>query len=207
MSVEITYGLERIAIPLMRVNNFQEIRWNQDLTYGDVNLQAEQEHSRYYIDVADVKNLRQMYDLFESEARTCLENGLVLPGYDYLLKCSHTFNILDTRGAIGVTERQTMFGRMREMSRRAAQAYLDQRQLLEFPWLGKVQPLQTDSLEKISKPSRAADLAEPTFDQASFLLEIGTEELPVGDLYAAIEQLETLLKALLSELRLEYEIS
>ncbi|MCX8062521.1 MAG: glycine--tRNA ligase subunit alpha, partial [Anaerolineales bacterium] len=124
VSVEITYGLERIAIALQRVSSFREIQWNQAFTDGDVNLQAEQEHSKYYFEIADVERLRQMYDLFEAEANACLEQGLVLPAHDYVLKCSHTFNVLDTRGAIGVTERQAFFGRMRDLSRRVAEAYL-----------------------------------------------------------------------------------
>ncbi len=135
VSVEITYGLDRIAIALQQVNSFREIQWSPSLTDGDVNLQAEQEHSKYYFELADVGRLRQMYDLFEAEARACLDQGLVLPAHDYILKCSHTFNVLDTRGAVGVTERQALFGRMRELSRRAAQAYLDQRQQLEYPWM------------------------------------------------------------------------
>jgi glycyl-tRNA synthetase len=205
VAVEITYGLERIAIPLMRVNSFKEISWNQDLTYGDVNLQAEQEHSQYYIEVADVKNLRQMYELFESEAHTCLENGLVLPAYDYLLKCSHTFNVLDTRGAIGVTERQVMFGRMREMSKKVAQVYLEQRQRLEIPLIGKIQPFQSESAVYSPKPDTIGNFAAPTNSSAPLLLEIGTEELPVGDLDSALEQLEARLKTLLSEQRLAYQ--
>jgi glycyl-tRNA synthetase len=135
VSVELTYGLERIAIALQRVSSFRDIQWSPTLTDGDVNLQAEQEHSKYYFEVADVERLRRMYDLFEAEAEACLAQGLVLPAHDYILKCSHTFNVLDTRGAVGVTERQVLFGRMRELSRRVAETYLDQRQRLEFPWL------------------------------------------------------------------------
>jgi glycyl-tRNA synthetase len=106
VSVEITYGLERIAMPLQRVRHFRDIQWSQDIKYGEVNYQGEFEHSKYYFEVADVDRLRQMYDLYESEARSALEQGLVLPAYDNVLRCSHTFNVLDTRGAIGVTERQ-----------------------------------------------------------------------------------------------------
>src|SRR5512137_3205900 len=86
VSVEITYGLDRIAIALQQVNSFREIQWSPTLTDGDVNLQAEQEHSKYYFEVADVARLRQMYDLFEAEAETCLAQGLVLPAHDYILK-------------------------------------------------------------------------------------------------------------------------
>jgi glycyl-tRNA synthetase len=120
VSVEITYGLERIAIALQGVDSFRNIQWSPALTDGDVNLQAEQEHSKYYFEIADVGRLRQMYDVYEAEAEACLAQKLVLPAHDYILKCSHTFNVLDTRGAIGVTERQALFGRMRDLSRQVA---------------------------------------------------------------------------------------
>jgi glycyl-tRNA synthetase len=145
VSVELTYGLDRIAIALQRVRGFQDIQWNsvpenavltqRNLSAGDVNLQAEQEHSRYYFEIADIARLRQMYELYEAEANLALEQGLILPAYDYLLKCSHTFNVLDTRGAIGVTERQAFFGRMREIARMISSAYIDERQRLEYPWV------------------------------------------------------------------------
>ncbi|MGB9639358.1 MAG: glycine--tRNA ligase subunit beta, partial [Anaerolineales bacterium] len=198
VSVEITYGLERIAIALQRVNSFRDIRWNEVLTDGDVNLQAEQEHSKYYFEIADVERLRQMYDLFEAEANACLEQGLVLPAHDYVLKCSHTFNVLDTRGAVGVTERQAFFGRMRDLSRRVANAYVEQRQQLGYPWLNlgsKTNPAGSGPvLETKEIPNAPAD----------FLLEIGTEELPVADLHNALEQLRSRLPEWLAELRLSY---
>ncbi|PWH16576.1 MAG: glycine--tRNA ligase subunit alpha/beta [Anaerolineae bacterium] len=210
VSVEITYGLERIAIALQRVSSFREIQWNQAFTDGDVNLQAEQEHSKYYFEIADVERLRQMYDLFEAEARACLEQGLVLPAHDYVLKCSHTFNVLDTRGAIGVTERQAFFGRMRDLSRRVAEAYLAQRQALGFPWLQRqvrlasAVDLPTLSPAKSSSPERVSAQPSVEKDTLPFLLEIGTEELPAQDLADALEQLRTSLPAWLDDLRLAY---
>ena len=206
VSVELTYGLERIAIALQRVSSFREIRWSPTLTDGDVNLQAEQEHSKYYFEVADVERLRQMYDLFEAEAITCLEQGLVLPAHDYVLKCSHTFNVLDTRGAVGVTERQAFFGRMRELSRRVTEAYLEQRQRLEYPWL--VQPSAfSQQSTVISRPSTAnrSQLVEIDRSSKPLLVEIGTEELPAGDLDAALEQLRIKLPEMLEALRLEHD--
>jgi glycyl-tRNA synthetase len=202
VAVEITYGLERIAIALQRVSSFRDIQWSPSLTDGDVNLQGEQEHSKYYFEVADVERLRQMYDLFEAEARTCLEKSLVLPAYDYILKCSHTFNVLDTRGAIGVTERQAFFGRMRDLSRRVAEAYLEQRQRLEYPWL---ENRESRAEMRVAKPE-VRDLSTTPYSPISnpFLLEIGTEELPVGDLEAALEQLGSRVPALLDELRLAH---
>jgi glycyl-tRNA synthetase len=201
VSVELTYGLERIAIALQRVSSFRDIQWSPTLTDGDVNLQGEQEHSEYYFEVADVGRLRKMFELFEAEAQACLARGLVLPAHDYVLKCSHTFNVLDTRGAVGVTERQALFGRMRDLSRRVAEAYISQRQRLGYPWTNK---------SSQSEPAqRALESKEPQVPSGSpasqsFLLEIGTEELPAGDLSSALDQLKARLPDLLAELRLEY---
>jgi len=205
VSVEITYGLERIAIALQRVSSFREIQWSPTLTDGDVNLQAEEEHSRYYFEIADVERLRQMYDLFEKEAYVCLEQGLVLPAHDYLLKCSHTFNVLDTRGAVGVTERQALFGRMREVARGVAEAYLAQRQRLEFPWLDEAAPAESGSTKVGQKTAAAETVAGGTQSSAPLLFEIGTEELPAGDLESALRQLEERLPELLDELHLSYQ--
>ncbi len=199
VSVEITYGLDRIAISLQRVDSFTAIRWNDRLTSGDVNLQAEQEQSTYYFEVADVERLKQMYDLYEQEARACLARSLVLPAHDYVLKCSHTFNVLDSRGAIGITERQAYFGRMRELSRKVAQAYLAQRQHLEYPWLD-----ETGETVAATASSAAAGPSTMMTAPADLLVEVGTEELPAGDLDAAIQQLSERLPALLDELRLSH---
>ncbi len=196
VSVEITYGLDRIAIALQRVRGFRSIHWNQDLTSGDVNLQAEQEHSKYYFEVGDVTRLQQMYDLYEKEAEVCLAQNLVLPAHDYLLKCSHTFNVLDSRGAIGVTERQAYFARMRELARRISDAYLEQRQRLEYPWM-------EHTMIKGGEASVKTLPAMPTPSApAAFLLEIGTEELPAADLDTLLAQLQERVPALLEELRL-----
>jgi len=198
VAVEITYGLDRIAITLQRVQGFTEIHWNDELTCGDVNLQAEQEQCAYYFDVADVERLKKMYDLYEQEAEACLRKNLVLPAHDYMLKCSHTFNVLDSRGAIGLTERQAFFGRMRELSRHVADAYLEQRQRLEYPFLK-----ETGAQAGVSASTAAAPLPVPSAP-AALLLEIGTEELPAGDLDAALEQLKTRVPVWLDELRLEH---
>ncbi len=197
-SVEITYGLERIAMAMQRVRHFKDIRWSVDRTYGDVHLRGEFEHSKYYFDIADVDRLRQMYKLFEAEAEAALEQGLVLPAHDYILKCSHTFNILDTRGAVGVTERQALFGRMRDLARRTAEAYVAQRQQMEFPWLNS-------AVERQARPVEMTLRLPPRPTEASdFLLEIGVEELPSADLDSALAQLRERVPALLDELRLAH---
>ncbi|MEN6572557.1 MAG: glycine--tRNA ligase subunit beta [Anaerolineaceae bacterium] len=200
VAVEITYGLERITMPLQHAHHFREMRWNQTHTYGDINFQGEVEHSRYYFEVADVERQRQLYKIYEKEAEEALSQGLVLPAHDYILKLSHTFNVLDTRGAVGVTERQALFGRMRDLSHRNAEAYLAQRQALEFPWLNEQQAVAVGSSE--SNPVLTpANLPE---GPAEFLLEIGTEELPASDFEAAFDQLRERVPALLDELRLQH---
>ena len=196
VSVEITYGLERIAMVLQGVRHFADIRWSPERTYGDVNLMGEHEHSTYYFDVADVERMRKLYDMYEKEANIAIDNGLVLPAHDYVLKTSHTFNILDTRGAVGVTERQALFGRTRELARRVAEAYVAQRQQAEFPWLTDEKPTAEVESGETSQ--------EITAKTAPFLFEIGTEELPPGDMTGALSQLEAAVPALLDDLRLEH---
>jgi len=204
VSVEITYGLERIAMALQKNYNFKDIRWNKVFTYGEINLQGEQEHSKYYFEDADVARLRKMYDLFEKEAQAALDKGLVLPAYDYLLKCSHTFNVLDTRSAIGVTERQTLFSSMRDLSKRVAETYINQRQELEYPWLEKTHPVTAKS--QVRPKQAALTTSNKAFDTTPqrFLLEIGTEELPASDLKAALIQLTKRVPVLLNEIRLTH---
>ncbi|MGH2538497.1 MAG: glycine--tRNA ligase subunit alpha, partial [Candidatus Promineifilaceae bacterium] len=135
VSVEITYGLDRIALALQAKDSVWEIDYGAGAVYGDLLLPAEIEHCRYYFDVADVEALRQVYDSYEREAQRCLAAGLIAPAHDFNLKCSFIFNVMDTRGAIGVTERANYFGRMRRVARAVAEAYLDQRQRLEYPFM------------------------------------------------------------------------
>ncbi|MBI3158706.1 MAG: glycine--tRNA ligase subunit beta [Chloroflexi bacterium] len=202
VSVEITYGLDRIAAPLQGVRGFQSIRWNDERTFGDLNLAAEQEHSAYYFDVADVERQRQLYALHKAEAEAALEQGLVLPAYDNLLKLSHTFNVMDTRGAVGVTERQALFKDMRTLARKVATAYVEQRQQMEYPWLDDGQPGGNGAGAQGSAGTAAA--LTPLEKAADFLLEIGTEELPPADLDGYLAQLSEAVPALLANLHLEH---
>jgi len=205
VSVELTYGLERIAMALQGNYHFRNILWNPDYTYGDVNYQAEKEHSTYYFEKADIERVREMFRLFEEEANLALDMGLVLPAHDYILKCSHTFNILDTRGSVGVTERQALFGRMRDLSRRTAEVYIQQRESLGYPWLEKPSLAPSAKQPESTMPQLALPPAEEEATSADFLLEIGTEELPAGDLKSALEQLHHLAPSLFEDLHLPYE--
>jgi glycyl-tRNA synthetase len=195
-SVEITYGLERILMTLQGVDHFSKVRWNGEHTYGDLNLLAEKEFSRYYFELADVERLWVLFGEYEAEALRCLADGLIIPAHDYVLKCSHAFNILDSRGAIGVTERAGMFARMRDLARQVSEAYLDQRRELGFPW-----SIDRDDRSPMGKEAGAID-AGPG-EAAPLLVEIGTEELPAGDLTAAVEQLRGRVPGMLAELRLK----
>jgi len=135
VAVEITYGLERLAMYIQEKDNVYDIEWVEGITYGDVFHQNEYEQSCYNFDVSDSQMLFTLFDMYEKEAVRIIENGLILPAYDYVLKCSHTFNLLDARGAISVSERTAFIGRVRNMARLCAQAYLEQREKLGFPLL------------------------------------------------------------------------
>ena len=134
---EITYGLERLAMFIQGVDSIFDLEWVDGVTYGDVFLQNEVEYSKYNFDYSDTAGLFTLFEMYEKEARRLIELGLVLPGYDYVLKCSHTFNLLDARNAISVTERTGYIARVRALARQAAQAYLAERERLGFPMLNR----------------------------------------------------------------------
>jgi glycyl-tRNA synthetase len=208
VAVELTYGLERIAIYLQGVNSVWETDWDGRHTYGDILLRQEVEHCIYDFEVADVDRLMQMYSLFEQEAKACLASGLVIPAHDYVLRCSHTFNLLDARGAIGVTERASYFARMRDLSRQVAAAYLQQREQAGYPFLKSQIPNPKSPTSNFQPPpARAAQPGRATSNlqsPTSFVLEIGVEELPAQDVTAAIEQLTAATPTLLANLRLDH---
>lgn len=135
VTVEVTYGLERIAMYLQGVESVYDISWNGQLSYGDIFLQAEKEFSAFNFEHADVEKLLGQFSGCEEEAFRLLELGLILPAYDYCLKCSHTFNLLDARRAISVAERTRYIGRIRNIARKVAEQYVARRQELGFPLL------------------------------------------------------------------------
>ncbi len=199
--IEYTYGLERIVMYLQGVKEVWQIDWDGRRTYGDVLKLPEIEHCKYDFEIADVARLKAMYDLFEAEAKNCLAHRLVIPAHDYVLRCSHTFNLLDARGAIGVTERAHFFARMRDLARQVSVAYVEQREREEYPWLDdKVIGGQGDKVIVSSHP-----LTVSPRHPVTYLLEIGTEELPGHDLVDAINQLKVALPKLLGDLRLAYD--
>jgi len=137
---EITYGLERIAMYLQGVESVFDLVWSKGsngiVTYGDVFHQNEVEQSKYNFELAETESLFSWFDTCEKESQKLIESGLPLPAYEQVLKCSHTFNLLDARKAISVTERQRFILRIRTLSRAVAQSYYDRRESLGFPMLG-----------------------------------------------------------------------
>lgn len=200
VSVEITYGIERIVLALQSKESAWEIDWLDGLSYGDVMFDDEVEHCRYYFEVADVDALKQVYDTYEREYARALEGDAMISAYDYVLKCSHLFNVLDTRGAIGVTERATYFRRMRDMTRAIAKQYVQKREALGYPLLKMAEkwrgaPLQT--AEEMPPPPTAA---------ADVLIEIGVEEMPADDVVAVERQLHKAVEVFFDENRLQHPV-
>ena len=134
---EITYGLERLAMYLQDKESVYDLVWTPGVSYGDVYHQNEVEQSKYNFEQSNVELLLRLFGDFEGEARKLIGAGLALPAYEMVMKCSHTFNLLDARGAISVTERAAYIGRVRALSRLVAQAYYNSREALGFPMLGK----------------------------------------------------------------------
>jgi glycyl-tRNA synthetase alpha chain len=137
ITVEITYGLERIAMYLQKVENVYHLAWNENVSYGEIFHQAEIEFSTFNFEEANVEALIGFFDTYESEAHKLVAKGLILPAYDYCLKCSHTFNLLDARKAISVAERTRYIGRIRNIARQVAMQYTEQRQEMGYPLLKK----------------------------------------------------------------------
>jgi glycyl-tRNA synthetase alpha chain len=137
VSAEITYGCERIAMYLQGVDNVFDLEWVKGIRYGDVHHQTEVEFSTYNFEVADTAMLFQLFDMYEKECIRLAEKNLVFPAYDFVLKSSHAFNLLDARGAISVTERAHYIGRVRNLARLCAEGYVAMRERLGYPLLKK----------------------------------------------------------------------
>jgi glycyl-tRNA synthetase alpha chain len=133
VSAELTYGIERIAMYIQGIDNVYDLKWNDRVTYGQVHHRGEVEWSTYNFEMADVEMLRRLFDIYEAEGLRTAEKGLVLPTYDHCLKCSHTFNMLNARGAISVAERTSYIGRVRNLARLSAEEYLKQREQMGYP--------------------------------------------------------------------------
>lgn len=189
VSVEITYGVERILMALQGVTHFRDIAYAPGVSYGEVFGQAEYEMSRYYLDEADVARTRELLDIYAGEARRLIEEELPVPAHTFVLKCSQAFNVLDARGAVSTAERAAEFARMRRLATDVAALWIERRAELEHP-LGVAGPLD---------PALAAPAREPGGDGPRMLvLEIGTEEMPPAEVRAARAYLRDELAAQLA---------
>ena len=150
---EITYGLERIAMYIQNQESVYDIEWVDGITYADVHHQGEVDYSRYNFETADVESLTVMFGLCEKEAIKTANQHLVQPAYDYVLKCSHLFNLLDARGAISVTERTGYIARVRNMARLVAGEYIEQRKRMGYPLL-RDEKLRKQFIELEDKEAR-----------------------------------------------------
>ena len=137
VAVELTYGIERLASYIQDKENVFDLEWVNGVTVKDIFLQPEFEHSTYAFDESDSDMLFTLFNLYEKEAERTMEKGLIFPSYDYVLKCSHTFNLLDARGVISVTERTGYIARVRNLARTIAKAYVKERERLGYPMLQK----------------------------------------------------------------------
>ena len=138
VTAEITYGLERIAMYLQGVDSVYDIAWNDEISYGEIFHQAEVEFSTFNFEEADVDKMIGFFNSYEAEAEKLIGKDLVLPAYDYCLKCSHVFNLLDARKAISVAERTRYIGRIRNIVRDVAESYVNQREKMGFPLLKSI---------------------------------------------------------------------
>lgn len=192
VSVEITYGVERIMMALQNVSHFKEITYAPGISYGEAFGQAEYEMSRYYLDDADVDTQRRLFEDYAAEARRLLDARLPVPAHVHVLKCSHTFNVLDSRGAVSTTERARAFARMRGLAREVAQLWSERREELDFP-LGLA---ETPAVA--APPTEFAWVAGPH----RLLFEIGTEELPPAEVTRTAEAVAAALADKLAATRL-----
>ncbi len=138
VSAELTYGLERIAMYLQDKDSFWELKWNDNLTYGDILLDSEKQWSEYNFEVANIEMLKDLFEKYESEFHAAIKKELVYPAHEFVLKCSHIFNLLDAREAISVNERTLYIARVRNLAKILCAHYLKQREELGFPLLNKL---------------------------------------------------------------------
>ncbi|MBB63591.1 MAG: glycine--tRNA ligase subunit alpha/beta [Waddliaceae bacterium] len=197
---ELTYGMERLVTYLQNVDSIFDIQWNEELTYRDIYHRNEVEFSSYNFEAADTDMWFRHFDDYEREAGRLMEKGLPLPAYDFVMKASHAFNLLDARGVISVTERTGYISRIRNLSRSIAEAYCKSREEQGFPLL-------KEPLPEIEKYSVAPSNAAASFDAKSvddFVLEIGSEELPATFVPIACTNLKRDIEALLKKEKLSY---
>jgi glycyl-tRNA synthetase len=199
VSVEITYGVERILMALQNVTHFKDIAYAEGVSYGEVFGQAEYEMSRYYLDDADVAANRSLFALYAGEAQRMIDARLPVPAYSYVLKCSHAFNVLDARGVVSTSDRAAEFARMRRLTADVARLWVARREESGFP-LGTVIPPVPDARPR----EDPQDVGAPAGAARLVVFEVGTEEMPPSEAHSAAGQLTAAVTAQLQATRLPH---
>ncbi|MFC7530671.1 glycine--tRNA ligase [Actinoplanes sp. GCM10030250] len=194
VSVEITYGIERIIMALQDKTHFKKIEYSPGVSYGEVFGQSEYEMSRYYLDDADVEANKRLLEIYAGEAQRMIDAGLPVPAHSFVLKCSQAFNVLDARGAVSTAERAAEFGRMRRLAGEVAKLWVARRAELEHP-LG---------IAEAREPARPVGAVQTSTGARTLVFEIGTEELPPAELRSAREQVARLVTEGLAATRLTH---
>lgn len=192
---ELTYGMERLAMYLQDIDNVYDLAYAPGVTYGQVFHQDEVEYSKLTFEALDTGLYGELYDKMEKETQRLVEAGLPVPAYDHLLHAAHAFNALDAKGAISVTERQGYILRIRDLARMTAEGYLASRESLGFP------------LGRADEPPAAPDLptaVDGSGEDGTLFVELGTEELPAGEVVSTVESLSKLLVERLDALELPH---
>lgn len=197
---ELTYGIERLAMYLQKVDSIYDLQWNEEMTYGDIYHRNEVEWSHYNFEKANVDMWWRHFDDYEAEAKKLMEQNLPLPAYDFVMKASHAFNLLDARGAISVTERTGYIARIRNLSCSIAESYIKSRESIGFPLLEKLKKRPTVKAPSLSKE----DCSFETTKKDSFVLEIGSEELPATFVPTGCQSLEQAIRKLLDSAKIPY---
>lgn len=187
--VELTYGIERIMMAQQGVSHFKDMQYAPGITYGEAFGQQEYEMSRYYLDDADVAANQELFDHYVAEAKRMIEARLPVPAYNYVLKSSHAFNVLDARGAISTTERAKAFSTMRGLAREVSQLWVERRSELDFPLLKADAPkiLAGSAVQHPADDPEDVDVAKLSTDDQPLAVEIGVEELPPHVVEQAID--------------------
>lgn len=201
---EITYGIERLAMYLQKVNSIFDLRWNENLTYGDIYRPNEIEWSHYNFEKATTSMWHRHFEDYEQEAKKLIAEQFPIPAYDFVMKASHAFNLLDARGAISVTERTGYIARIRDLARQVAETYIASREKQGFPLLQRFKKEKEKALNQTHVLPDSLVKVEPG-KREDFLLEIGSEELPAGFVSIGSENLEKQLRALLDKEEIPYE--
>lgn len=203
ITAEITYGLERLALYLQKKESFFELQYDDQLTYGDIYYNNEVQWSHYNFEKANTEMWFRHFEDYEQEAMRLIQEKLPIPAYDFVIKASHAFNLLDARGVISVTERTGYIARIRELSRQIAESYISSREELGFPLMGR---FLTDQHSLPPVPELAAELrATNESETKDFVLEIGSEELPATFVPIGIKNLEKAFKSLMDKEGIAYQ--